>query len=144
MEAPKLMWKTLPSRTRAGTDLTPNFSASAHVGHGGAEVDVEDIAVQDQGGHRFDAEFLGFVDTVALVAEMHHFHIKLLGVERGGDLLFCLHANGAAGMVKDCFASHDDFPFLGRVEQTAKLQLSALLLHCYAGRFQAGVVLLLG
>ena len=27
--APKLMWKTRPSRTRAGTDLTPSVSASA-------------------------------------------------------------------------------------------------------------------
>jgi hypothetical protein len=58
------------------------------------------LAPEHKRGNRFHACALRLGDAALLLAEMNHFHLEPLRVERGGDVLFSGDAHRASGVVE--------------------------------------------
>src|SRR5690606_17138071 len=79
--------------------LSPAFAPSSlQVSNGGAEVDVQHLAIHHQGRNRLHAGGFGLGDAGGRFAQVHHLHVHLGGkqVEQG---LFGGYADWAASVV---------------------------------------------
>jgi len=102
-----------------GDSVVPNGAAGAYEvrragdgvwlfqrAKGGAEVDVVGLAVEDEGGHRFDAGVFRFRQTRLLFPEVDDLYIIASFVQCGGKVLFSGNTDRASSVVEDSLVFH--------------------------------------
>jgi hypothetical protein len=81
-------------------------------------IDVEWVAVEDEGGNGFDSGAFGVGQARFVVAEMDNLHVEPITVQSLGDISFGIDANGATSMIEDSFCFHE--PIVTRSNNTKK------------------------